>query len=463
MTLYERLAKARALNVERDNIEEPSIAPPPKVNEDPFADLRRAVHDALIRSLGAKLYDPTMSAEQLGTRVRKKVTQVLEAENIPISAAERKRLVDEITDDILGYGPIEPFLRDETVTEIMVNGPDTVFIERAGKLEQTNVSFADEPHLRRIIDKIVGHLGRRIDEAAPYVDARLPDGSRVNAVVPPVAVDGPLLTIRKFAQDPFRADDLIAQGTLTDHVAQFLQACVQGRINILISGGTGAGKTTTLNVFSSFIPEAERIVTIEDAAELQLLQPHVARLESRPANIEGRGEVSIRDLVRNALRMRPDRIVVGEVRGGEALDMLQAMNTGHDGSMSTIHGNAPRDALSRLETMCLMAGMELPIGVVRQQVTRAVQLVVHQARLKDGSRRITHITEVVGMEGDVALVQDIFTFDFGMGFDKQGRSLGRLKATGIRPTFTERLADADIALDAKLFAKESRSRMGDAA
>jgi pilus assembly protein CpaF len=351
---------------------------------------------------------------------------------------------------------LEPFVRDPEVTEIMVNNWDTIYVERAGKLYWTGTKFHDDQQLRRTIDKIVGKVGRRVDEASPYVDARLPDGSRVNAVIPPLSIDGPALTIRKFAADPYQADDLIEFGTMTSPVAQFLEACVRGRINVLVAGGTGAGKTTTLNVISSFIPDDERILTIEDAAELKLQQPHVIRLESRPPNIEGKGQITIRDLVRNSLRMRPDRIVVGEVRGAEALDMLQAMNTGHDGSVSTIHCNSPRDALSRLETITMMAGMELSNRAIREQIASAIQLIVYQQRLKDGTRRFTHVTEVAGMEGEVITLQDIFLFDFSAGIDDEGRFKGRLKSTGLRPKFLDKLAERGVYVEPELFALESR-------
>jgi pilus assembly protein CpaF len=351
---------------------------------------------------------------------------------------------------------LEPFVRDPEVTEIMVNNWDTIYVERAGKLYWTGTKFHDDQQLRRTIDKIVGKVGRRVDEASPYVDARLPDGSRVNAVIPPLSIDGPALTIRKFAADPYQADDLIEFGTMTSPVAQFLEACVRGRINVLVAGGTGAGKTTTLNVISSFIPDDERILTIEDAAELKLQQPHVIRLESRPPNIEGKGQITIRDLVRNSLRMRPDRIVVGEVRGAEALDMLQAMNTGHDGSVSTIHCNSPRDALSRLETITMMAGMELSNRAIREQIASAIQLIVYQQRLKDGTRRFTHVTEVAGMEGEVITLQDIFLFDFSAGIDEEGRFKGRLKSTGLRPKFLDKLAERGVYVEPELFALESR-------
>jgi pilus assembly protein CpaF len=340
----------------------------------------------------------------------------------------------------------------------MVNGPGRVYVERGGKLTQTGAVFADEAHLRRIIEKIVAQVGRRVDEATPMVDARLPDGSRVNAIIPPLAIGGPFLTIRKFAKDPFTVDDLINFGTFSPETARFLEACVKGRLNVIVSGGTGTGKTTALNVLSSFIPHDERVVTIEDAKELQLRQDHVLALESRPPNVEGKGEVRIRDLVRNALRMRPDRIVVGECRGGEALDMLQAMNTGHDGSLTTVHANSPRDSLSRIETMVLMAGMELPVRAIREQMASAIDLIVQLARLRDGSRRVTHVSEVQGMEGDVIVLQDLFLFDYAMGVDENGRFRGTLKSTGIRPKFAEKLADHGIRLGPELFAGEGLSR-----
>jgi pilus assembly protein CpaF len=333
----------------------------------------------------------------------------------------------------------------------MVNNAKTIYIERRGKIYPTEAQFFNEGHLRRVIDKIVAQVGRRIDESAPMVDARLPDGSRVNAIIPPLAIHGAKLTIRKFAVDPYTADDLVSFGTLNAKIVNFLEACVRGRLNILISGGTGCGKTTLLNVLSSFIPEDERIITIEDAVELQLHQEHLIQLESRPPNIEGKGQVTIRDLVRNALRMRPDRIVVGEVRGGEALDMLQAMNTGHDGSLSTIHANSPRDVLSRLETMVLMSGMDLPVRAVREQISAAIDLIIHEARFKDGTRKITHITEVQGMEGDVITLQDLFVYDFSAGVDESGRFKGTIKSTGIRPKFIQKLQEMGIALTADIF------------
>jgi len=382
----------------------------------------------------------------------------LAQERAPLSAADKAQLIQDVSDDILGYGPIDRLLKDDEVSEVMVNGPESVYIERAGRIERTNASFVDETHLRRIIDKIVSQVGRRIDEATPMVDARLPDGSRVNAVIHPLAIGGPFLTIRKFSKDPYQIDDLIRFGTLNAHSARFLQACVVGRLNVIVSGGTGTGKTTTLNVLSSFIPAEERIVTIEDAKELQLNQEHVLSMEARPPNIEGKGLVAIRDLVRNALRMRPDRVVVGECRGGEALDMLQAMNTGHDGSITTIHSNSPRDTLSRIETMTLMAGFDLPVRAIREQMASALDLIVHLTRLRDGTRRVTHVTEVQGMEGDVITLQDIFLFDFGMGIDEHGRFKGHLKATGVRPKFAEKLADLGIRLGPEVFQPEAFAR-----
>jgi pilus assembly protein CpaF len=464
MSLADRLAQAR-----RDRtpvLEDPSAEPdrsnmpglPIRTrrhgNVDPFAELKRQVHQSLLDTLGPQLYDARLTPPEMEQKVRQTLQEVLAADAMPLTSADRAKIAQEISDDILGYGPIEPYLRDVDVTEIMVNGPDQIFVERQGRLYPVDGRFVDEAHLRRTIDKIVGRVGRRVDESSPMVDARLPDGSRVNAIIPPLAVDGSLLTIRKFSTDPLTAEDLVAFGTLTRAVSDFLSACVRGRLNILVSGGTGAGKTTTLNVLSGFIPEDERVITIEDAAELQLHQEHVLRLEARPPNIEGRGEVRIRDLVRNALRMRPDRIVVGEIRDAAALDMLQAMNTGHDGSVGTVHANGPRDVLSRVETMVLMAGVELPIKAIREQVASAVDLIVHQARFKDGTRRITHVTEVVGMEGEVITLQDLFLFDHQMGLDENDHTLGTLKPTGLRPRFLEKLEAAGIRLDQYSFAFE---------
>jgi pilus assembly protein CpaF len=436
MSLADRLAKAQ----QRDRI----------------ADVRSRVQERLVESLGPRLYDATMSDTELEGLVHQRLRELLDDEEGTLSAQEKLLIVRQIGDSVLGLGPLEPFVRDPEVTEIMVNNWDTIYVERAGKLFWTGTKFHDEQQLRRTIDKIVGKVGRRVDEASPYVDARLPDGSRVNAVIPPLSIDGPALTIRKFAADPYQADDLVEFGTMTSAVSRFLEACVRGRINILVAGGTGAGKTTSLNVLSSFIPDDERILTIEDAAELKLQQPHVVRLESRPPNIEGKGQVTIRDLVRNALRMRPDRIVVGEVRGAEALDMLQAMNTGHDGSISTIHCNSPRDALSRLETITMMAGMELSNRAIREQIAAALQLIVYQQRLKDGTRRFTHVTEVAGMEGEVITLQDIFLFDFSAGVDEEGKFRGRLKSTGLRPKFLEKLAERGVYVDPEVFSLEPK-------
>jgi len=418
---------------------------------DPVAEVKRSVRRALFESLGPRLYDPHMTQTELEARVRQTLQTVMGSEDTPLSGQDRARISQEVADDILGYGPLEPLLNDPDVTEVMVNGPERIFVELGGKIKRVNAVFTDEAHLRRTIDKIVAAVGRRVDESSPMVDARLRDGSRVNVVIPPIALDGSALTIRKFAADPFTADDMVTFGTFTPILRRFLDACVRGRLNILISGGTGSGKTTTLNVLSSSIPEDERIVTIEDAAELQLHQAHVLRLESRPANIEGKGQVTIRDLVRNSLRMRPDRIVVGEVRDGAALDMLQAMNTGHDGSLATAHSNGPRDSLSRLETMVLMAGVDLPVRAIREQIASAIDLVVHQSRLKDGSRRITHVTEVVGMEGDIITLQGIFLMDYATGYDQQGRFLGMLRPTGLRPRVLDRLADRGVHVDPSTF------------
>jgi pilus assembly protein CpaF len=418
---------------------------------DRTTEVRDRVQVRLVESLGPKLYDAEMSEHALEDLVHGKLRELLDLEAVPLSTHEKASIIQQVGDSILGLGPLEPYVRDPNVTEIMVNGPDSIYIERAGKLYPTEARFVNDEQLRRTIDKIVARVGRRVDEASPYVDARLADGSRVNAIIPPLAIHGAAVTIRKFSADPYRAEDLIAFGTMDRTVSSFLHSCVKGRINILVSGGTGAGKTTTLNVLSSFLPEDERIITIEDAAELRLQQPHVVSLEYRPPNIEGRGEVTIRDLVRNALRMRPDRIIVGEVRGGEALDMLQAMNTGHDGSISTIHANTPRDVLSRLETMTLMAGMDITIRAVREQISSAINLIVQQARLQDGTRRITHVTEIVGMEGDVITLQDLFVFDIESTLDDQGGVRGKLRATGLRPHFLQKLADRQVKLDSNLF------------
>jgi len=427
-------------------------APTPPRHDPAAAELRHRVHQLLIDELGPILFDNRLSEDDLRKRVNEQLQAAVALERVPLSAADKARLIQDVTDDILGYGPIDCLLREEAVTEIMVNGPDRVFVERDGKLtKDPNVRFLDEDHVRRVIDKIVSAIGRRIDESTPMVDARLPDGSRVNAVIAPLAIGGPFLTIRKFSADPLQIEDLIRFGSVNVHAAEFLQACILGRLNGVVSGGTGSGKTTMLNVLSSFIPDDERIVTVEDAKELQLHQEHVLSMESRPSNVEGRGEVTIRDLVKNCLRMRPDRIVVGECRSGEALDMLQAMNTGHDGSLTTVHANSPRDTLARLETLVLMAGFDLPIRAIREQMASAIDIIVQLTRLRDGTRRVTHITEVQGMEGDIITLQDVFLFDFGAGVDEHGRFRGELRATGVRPKFAEKLADQGILLGAEVF------------
>jgi pilus assembly protein CpaF len=448
MSLLKRIEKSQQpveapSRLKELRVRKPVVAPA----RDAYMDLKSRIQDRLIAEI-----DPTMDithTDEVRRNIEEMYDTILAQESIILSRSERQRLFEQIVAEILGYGPIEPLLADETITEIMVNGSKSIYIERKGMLEKVNAFFESDEHLMRIIDRIVAPLGRRIDESSPYVDARLPDGSRVNAIIPPLSLIGPVLTIRKFARVPLTIENLVDFGTITPEAIEFLKACVIARLNIIVSGGTGSGKTTFLNILSGFIPDSERIITVENAAELQLRQAHVVTLESRPPNIEGRGEVSIRDLVINCLRMRPDRIVVGECRGGEALDMLQAMNTGHDGSLTTAHSNSPRDTLARLETMCLMAGMDLPLRAIREQVASAVDLIVHQERMRDGSRKVVNITEVQGMEGDVIVMSDIFVFE-QTGVES-GKVIGRLRPTGIRPKFIERIEAANLQLPANIF------------
>ena len=443
-SLQDRLAAGRPQARDAANpahTERLPAAERPAPRRDPYSALKTEVHRAVIATLGPQLYAGDGGSER--EQVETAVSEELAGRQTPLTRDERRRIVREIVDDILGYGPIEPLLADESISEVMVNGPERIYVERGGRIEPADVAFSDDAHVLRIIDKIVSQVGRRIDEASPMVDARLPDGSRVNAIIPPLALSGPTLTIRKFTRDPLMIDDLVRFGSLSRAAADFLAACVRGKLNVLIAGGTGSGKTTLLNALSAFVPADERVVTIEDAAELQLQQHHVISLESRPPNIEGQGEIRIRELVRNALRMRPDRIVVGEVRGPETLDMLQAMNTGHDGSLTTIHANSPRDALSRLETLVLTAGVDLPLRSVREQIASAIDLLIQVTRLVDGSRRVTHVTEVVGMESDVVTLQDIY-----LAAPAEGGSglLGPLRPTGLQPQFGEKLAAHGVRL-----------------
>ncbi len=419
-----------------------------------YFDLKTRVQNKLLSEI-----DPSMDitrTDEVKRTIQNLFEQILSEENIVLSRPERARLFEQISAEILGFGPLQSLLEDDTITEIMVNGPKNVFIERKGKVHRVPITFESNDHVMRIIDRIVAPLGRRIDESSPYVDARLPDGSRVNAVIPPISLVGPVLTIRKFSKNPITVDQMVQFGSVTPEAIQFLKACVEARLNIIISGGTGSGKTTLLNVLSSFIPSDERIITIENAAELQLRQEHVVTLESRPPNIEGRGEITIRDLVINALRMRPERIIVGECRGGETLDMLQAMNTGHDGSMTTAHANTPRDALARIETMCLMAGMDLPVRAIREQVASAVDVICQQERMRDGTRKVTYITEVSGMEGDVITMTDIFVFE--QTGTENGRIVGRMRPTGLRPKFMDKIEAAGIHLPPSIFGIGERRR-----
>jgi len=427
---------------------------PPSPAQDAYLDLKARIQNKLIADL-----DPTMDVtktDEVRRTIEEMYNDILAQENIVLSRAERQRLFEQIVAEILGLGPLEPFLADPTITEIMVNGAKNIYIEREGKIQRTKAVFESDEHLMRIIERIIAPLGRRIDESSPYVNARLQDGSRVNAVIPPISLIGPVLTIRKFYKIPLTVEKLIELGTVTPEAMELLRACVVAKLNILISGGTGSGKTTLLNILSGFIPEGERIITIEDAAELQLRQEHVVTLESRPPNIEGRGAVTIRDLVINSLRMRPDRIIVGECRGPEAFDMLQAMNTGHEGSMTTVHANSPRDALARLENMVLMAGMDLPHRAIREQIASALDAVVHLERMRDGSRKIVSIAEIEGMEGDVVTMSDLFKFELA-GYEN-GRVVGALRPTGLRPKFIEKIEASDIHLPPTIFGAGRRLR-----
>jgi pilus assembly protein CpaF len=429
MALRERLV--------RDNGSNGSLADDSISNQQGFQDMKSRLHRMLINRMDLTKLG-TLEAEQLHEEVARLATSLLAQEDTPLSTVERERLIHEVQHELFGLGPLEQLLADSSISDILVNSPYNIYIERGGKLERTNIEFKDNEHLMRVIERIVSSVGRRIDESSPMVDARLKDGSRVNAIIPPLSLDGPVLSIRRFGAEPLRMNKLLEKQALTPDMASMFEMCVNAKLNVLISGGTGAGKTTLLNALSAYIPVNERIVTIEDSAELQMQQPHVVRLETRPPNIEGKGEVSQRDLVKNALRMRPDRIVIGEVRGGEAIDMLQAMNTGHDGSLTTIHANTPRDALARLETMIQMTGMRLSDRAMRQQIASAINLVIQVARLTDGTRRITSISEITGMEGETITMQEVFIFE-RKGVDKDGRVLGRFRPTGVRPRFAERL------------------------
>lgn len=455
MTLLERLGQGNKPNIQVQIF----AATANNAIDTAYQSVKKTVHHRLIEEMSPQeqmiLTAVHQDAAQVEQVIGSYVEKVMEDAPFVVPVTERVRIVSDLKDEMLGLGPIEILLKDPSVTEVMVNGPQKIFVERNGRLQLTDVQFHDDSHVMNIIERILSPIGRHIDEAVPLVDARLEDGSRVNIIIPPLSLIGPCITIRKFANKALSVEDLISFGTLDRKMADFIKACIQARINILVSGGTGSGKTTTLNVLSSFIPENERIVTIEDAAELRLQQEHVVTLESRPANIEGSGEITIRDLVKNALRMRPDRIIVGEVRGGEALDMLQAMNTGHDGSLTTAHANSPRDALSRLETMVLMAGFEMPIKAIREQISSAIELVLQQSRLKDGSRKITHITEIQHMEGEIITTQELFRFE-QTGMDENGKLMGHFVATGMQPGFMEKFQINGVSLPDNFFMPEER-------
>ena len=450
MSLLTRLGRP-----EEDDEQKPIFAErKSEVDDDAYQSVKLMIHRRIVDEMNAE-QQQLLSAEhrdpaKIEAVIVEYCQRVLDENPFSIPRGERDNIIADVRDEMLGLGPIEPLLKDATITEIMINGPKKIFVERMGKLQLTKVQFHDNTHLMNIIERIITPLGRRVDEASPLVDARLADGSRVNIIIPPLSLVGPCVTIRKFSKKPLSVENLVSFGTLSEDMAVFIRACVKARVNILVAGGTGSGKTTTLNVLSSFIPDDERIVTVEDAAELRLQQQHVVTLESRPANIEGRGEISIRDLVRNALRMRPDRIIVGEVRSGEALDMLQAMNTGHDGSLTTAHANSPRDVLSRLETMVLMAGMELPVRAIREQISSAIDLVIQQSRIRDGSRKITHITEVQKMEGETIVMQDLFKY-VQTGFDENGKAVGSFKSTGLKPSFLDKFQVNGVSLPTSFF------------
>ena len=457
MSLLKRLEKEKGDKVESKNKKDSATVV--RNTTDPYRELKQNIHKKVIEELDPEILEEVESGadaskEEITKEIEDLVQDYFDKDAAFIPRGERMKIAAEILDEVLGFGPINPLLMDPAVSEVMVNGPNQIYVEKGGRLTKADVEFRDNAHVLHIIEKIVAPLGRRIDESMPMVDARLPDGSRVNAIIPPLALKGPTITIRKFSKDPLQIEDLVRFGSLTMEMAKFLDACVKAKLNIVVSGGTGSGKTTTLNILSSFIPHDERIVTIEDAAELQLRQDHVVTLETRPPNIEGKGAITMRDLVRNSLRMRPDRIVVGEVRSGEALDMLQAMNTGHDGSLTTGHANSPRDMLARLETMVLMAGMDLPVRAIREQIASAVDLIVQQNRLRDGSRKITHVTEVLGMEGETVVLQDIFIHE-RQGVDDRGKIIGKFKATGIRPKFMHKLEAVGIKLPENIFSSST--------